>query len=122
MSESTITCPECASEYTYEMGDLTVCSLCAHEWVAGAAPENDEDAPAAETVVRDVVGNVLANGDAVTIAKTMKVKGAQSALKVGTKVRSIRLIDDVGDGHNIEAKIDGFGPMLLRGGVVKKIV
>ncbi len=106
-------CPECASDLTYEMGDLYVCPMCAHEWSAIASEE--EAAP----VIRDSAGNVLADGDTVTVIKDLKVKGSSTAIKVGTKVRNIRLVDGVGD-HDIDCKIDGFGPMQLKSSVVKK--
>ena len=106
-------CPKCSSSLTYEDGALFICPECGHEWAA------DDASPAAdETVVhKDAVGNVLADGDSVTITKDLKVKGASSALKAGTKVRNIRLVE--GD-HNIVCKIDGFGPMKLKSEFVKK--
>jgi protein PhnA len=97
------------------MGALLVCPECAHEW----SPSGD-DAGAAALVVRDAVGNVLADGDTVTVVKDLKVKGSAAAIKVGTKVRNIRLIDAV-DGHDIDCKVDGFGPMQLKSSVVKKV-
>lgn len=109
-------CPKCKSTYTYEDGALLVCPECAHEWSANAAAA----APAQEEgglVVRDAYGTVLKDGDSVTIVKDLKVKGATSALKVGTKVKSIRLVE--GD-HNIDCKIDGFGAMALKSEFVKK--
>jgi len=106
-------CPACASGLTYQDGALFICSECGHEWSGGEAP-----AAADEVVVhKDAVGNVLADGDSVTITKDLKVKGASSALKAGTKVRNIRLV--AGD-HNIDCKIDGFGPMKLKSEFVKK--
>ena len=111
-------CPECASEFTYEMGDLQVCSMCAHEWTlgdSGTADDQGDDVP----VIKDSVGNVLADGDTVTIVKTLKVKGNPSDIKVGTKVRNIRLVHGNGD-HDIDCKVDGFGPMMLKSSVVKK--
>ncbi|MGN6113574.1 MAG: zinc ribbon domain-containing protein YjdM [Luteimonas sp.] len=107
-------CPACGSALTYPDGGMLVCPECGNEWAAGA-----ESAEAAEsaTVHRDALGNVLADGDTVTIAKDLKVKGASSALKVGTKVRGIRLVD--GD-HNIDCRIDGFGAMKLKSEFVKK--
>jgi protein PhnA len=117
MSELPV-CPECASEHTYEMGDLLVCSMCAHEWTPGdtdATGGGSEDAP----VITDAVGNVLADGDTVTIVKTLKVKGSPSDIKVGTKVRGIRLVHGNGD-HDIDCKVDGFGPMMLKSSVVRK--
>lgn len=106
-------CPECKSEYSYEMGALLVCSECAHEW-------NPSDVESEEVrVIKDASGNVLSDGDDVTIVKDLKVKGSSSTLKVGTKVRGIRLVDGPGD-HDIEAKVDGFGPMNLKSSIVKK--
>jgi protein PhnA len=109
------TCPECASEHTYELGGLTVCSLCGHEW----DPADSASAAEPGRVIRDAVGNVLADGDDVTIVKDLKVKGAPKPIKAGTKVRSIRLVDGVGD-HDLEANVEGFGPMQLKSSVVKK--
>ena len=110
-------CPACSGTYTYEMGALLVCPECGHEWSAGAA----DDAEPGARVVRDSVGNVLADGDDVTVVKDLKVKGAGGgSIKVGTKVRGIRLVDGVGD-HDIEAKVDGFGQMQLKSSVVKKV-
>ncbi|MGV0361555.1 zinc ribbon domain-containing protein YjdM [Corynebacterium minutissimum] len=114
-------CPECSSEYTYEMPPLIVCPECAHEFSADAVEASPAEA-AALTIV-DSVGNALADGDTVTITKTLKVKGAQQPLKSGTKVRGIRLNFDAGTGqedHNIDCKIDGFGAMKLKPAVVKK--
>jgi len=108
-------CPQCSSEYTYELDALLVCPECAHEWNASA-----EESESIETVIKDAVGNVLQDGDTVSITKTMKVKGAQSALKAGTKVRDIRLTPGSGD-HDIAAKVDGFGQMELKSSIVKKI-
>ncbi len=109
-------CPKCQSALTYEDGPLLVCPECAHEWAPGAAAV--ESAPA-ETglVVRDANGTLLKDGDAVVLVKDLKVKGATSALKVGTRVKSIRLVE--GD-HNIDCKIDGFGAMALKSEFVKK--
>jgi protein PhnA len=106
-------CPACGSQYTYEDGDRFVCPECAHEWPR-AAP-----AAAAETarVVRDAVGNVLQDGDTVTVIKDLKVKGSSSVVKVGTKVRNIRLAD--GD-HDIDCRIEGIGAMGLKSEFVKK--
>jgi protein PhnA len=107
-------CPGCGSTLTYPDGAMLVCPECGHEWPA--AGESAEPVEAA-TVHRDALGNVLADGDDVTIVKDLKVKGASSALKVGTKVRGIRLVD--GD-HNIDCRIDGFGAMKLKSEFVKK--
>jgi protein PhnA len=106
-------CPKCNSEYTYEDRSLYVCPECSHEWSKDAIAESAED----KLVVRDAYGNVLQDGDSVTMIKDLKVKGAAQALKVGTKVRSIRLVE--GD-HNIDCKIDGFGAMKLKSEFVKK--
>ncbi|MDB1948216.1 zinc ribbon domain-containing protein YjdM [Clostridium tertium] len=107
-------CPKCNSEYTYEDGSLLICPECAHEWTLDSANNEYED----EKVVKDANGNILNDGDSVTIIKDLKVKGSSSALKQGTKVKNIRLVD--GD-HNIDCKIDGFGAMKLKSEFVKKI-
>jgi protein PhnA len=107
-------CPKCGSEYTYEDGNMFVCPECAHEWVRDTTEENVE----AENVVRDANGNVLHDGDTVTVIKDLKVKGSSSVVKVGTKVRNIRLVE--GD-HNIDCKIDGIGAMKLKSEFVKKV-
>ena len=106
-------CPECKSEYTYEDGNMLVCPMCAHEWL----PE-DASAAEEEKVYRDANGNVLQDGDTVSVIKDLKVKGSSSTLKQGTRVKNIRLVD--GD-HNIDCKIDGFGAMKLKSEFVKKI-
>ena len=113
MSEQLPPCPECKSEYSYEMGELLVCPECAHEW-----NPNDVEIETVR-VIKDASGNVLVDGDDVTIVKDMKVKGSSNTLKVGTKVRGIRLVDGPGD-HDIEAKVDGFGPMNLKSSIVRK--
>lgn len=98
------------------MGALLVCPECAHEWSAVAA----EHEALAEAVIKDAVGNVLADGDTVTVIKDLKIKGSSTVIKVGTKVRGIRLMDGVGD-HDIDCKVDGVGPMQLKSSVVKKV-
>lgn len=117
MSDAIPACPECQSEHPYPMGALLVCPMCGHEW----APDETTDSLVADEprVITDAVGNVLADGDTVTIIKDLKVKGSSTPLKVGTKVRGIRLVDGVGD-HDIDCKIEGFGPMQLKSSVVKK--
>lgn len=115
MPDSLPPCPSCSSEYTYEMGDLLVCPECGHEW----SPAEEAEAAAA-AAVRDAVGNELHDGDTVTIAKDLKVKGASGTIKVGTKVRGIRIVQGVGD-HDLEGKVDGFGPLQLKSSVVKKV-
>jgi protein PhnA len=115
MSDASPTCPACQSEYTYELNGQQVCSMCQHEFVPGEETTTAESAK----VIRDSAGNVLADGDDVTVITDLKVKGASGPIKRGTKVRGIRLIDGVGD-HDIDCKIDGFGPMQLKSSVVKK--
>jgi protein PhnA len=117
MSETLPPCPLCQSVYTYEMGSLLVCPECAHEW----QPEVEEAFTESARVVKDASGNILEDGDTVTIAKDLKVKGSSTAIKVGTKVRNIRLVSPV-DGHDIDAKVDGFGQMMLKSSVVKKVL
>ena len=95
------------------MGVLLICPECAHEW-----NPNDVEVESVR-VIKDASGNILLDGDDVTIIKDMKVKGSSNTLKVGTKVRGIRLVDGPGD-HDIEAKVDGFGPMNLKSSIVKK--
>ncbi|HCQ90777.1 MAG TPA: alkylphosphonate utilization protein [Clostridium sp.] len=107
-------CPKCNSEYTYEDRDLFVCPECAHEWTLESEKENTED----KKVIKDANGNVLNEGDSVTVIKDLKVKGSSSVIKIGTKVKNIRLVD--GD-HDIDCKIDGFGAMQLKSEFVKKI-
>jgi protein PhnA len=106
-------CPQCSSEYTYEDGSMYVCPECAHEWaVSGAADEGEQ-----QRVVRDAFGNLLSDGDSVTVIKDLKIKGSSAVVKVGTKARNIRLVD--GD-HDIDCKIDGIGAMQLKSEFVKK--
>jgi protein PhnA len=107
-------CPKCNSEYTYEDGSLFVCPECAHEWTLEVESEKSED----KKVVKDANGNILNDGDSVTVIKDLKVKGSSSVVKVGTKVKGIRLVD--GD-HDIDCKIDGFGAMKLKSEFVKKL-
>jgi protein PhnA len=106
-------CPKCGSEYTYEDGILYVCPECAHEWAKVAAEASVEQ----DSVVRDAYGNELHDGDAVTVIKDLKLKGSSTVVKVGTKVRNIRLVQ--GD-HDIDCKIDGIGAMQLKSEFVKK--
>ncbi len=103
-------CPQCKSAYTYADGDNYICPECAHEWPQTAVAEDRK-------VVRDAHGNVLNDGDSVTVIKDLKVKGASSVLKVGTKVKNIRLVE--GD-HDIDCRIEGFGAMQLKSEFVKK--
>lgn len=106
-------CPKCNSKYTYEDGSLLVCPECAHEWAVGTETDQSQ-----EEVVKDANGNVLQDGDSISIIKDLKVKGSSSAIKMGTKVKNIRLVE--GD-HNIDCYIDGFGAMKLKSEFVKKI-
>lgn len=106
-------CPQCSYEYTYEDRGLYVCPECSHEWSGEAAASSGE-----ERVWKDAHGNVLSNGDTVMVIKDLKVRGASSALKSGTKVKNIRLVE--GD-HDIDCKIDGFGAMQLKSEFVKKV-
>jgi protein PhnA len=105
-------CPKCNSEYTYEDGSLFVCPECAHEWAQELETENGKK------TIKDANGNVLSDGDSVTVIKDLKVKGSSSVLKIGTKVKNIRLVD--GD-HDIDCQIDGFGAMKLKSEFVKKV-
>lgn len=106
-------CPQCGSEFTYEDGTMYVCPECAHEWPKDAPATTDE-----ARAVRDSNGNVLADGDTVTVIKDLKVKGSSLVVKVGTKVKNIRLVE--GD-HGIDCKIDGIGAMQLKSEFVKKV-
>ncbi|HAE61552.1 MAG TPA: alkylphosphonate utilization protein [Eubacteriaceae bacterium] len=113
MTNSLPLCPKCSGQYTYEDANLLVCPECAHEWTL-----DSDGMDANKNEILDSNGNVLHDGDNVTIIKDLKVKGASSNLKIGTKVKNIRLVE--GD-HNIDCKIDGFGAMKLKSQFVKKI-
>lgn len=115
--DETPPCPKCNCEYTYELSGLYTCPECAHEWSADGS--DSAEGESAERVIKDSAGNVLQDGDSVTIVKDLKVKGSATSIKVGTKVRNIRLVDGP-DGHDIDAKVDGFGSMMLKSSVVKK--
>jgi protein PhnA len=121
MPDQLPSCPACAESFTYEQGALLVCPMCGHEWSADEAPDTDS-VPAGTIDVKDSVGNVLADGDTVIVATTVKVKGGGGGvIKAGTKVRGIRLTSDgVGD-HDIDANVPGFGRMQLKSSVVKKV-
>jgi protein PhnA len=106
-------CPKCNSEYTYEDGDNYVCPECALEWSKIVSTDSDEGAK----VIRDSNGNILQDGDTITVIKDLKVKGSSLIVKVGTKVKNIRLVE--GD-HDIDCKIDGIGAMKLKSEFVKK--
>lgn len=107
-------CPQCQSTYTYEDGAQLVCPACGHEWSAAS----DQRMPDETRVIRDAVGNVLQDGDTVTVIKDLKIKGSSLVVKVGTKIKNIRLAD--GD-HDIDCKIDGIGAMGLKSEFVKKV-
>lgn len=119
--DQTPPCPECASEFAYESGALLTCPMCGHEWSPEADVDVDGAATDGEFVTKDAVGNPLTDGDTVTIVKALQLKGSGGgALKIGTKVRGIRMIPDRGDGHDIAAKVAGFRQILLKSSVVKK--
>jgi protein PhnA len=111
MSDALPNCPKCNSEYSYEDGTMLICPECAHEWSQIENGDSDEN------VIRDSNGNALADGDTVSVIKDLKVKGSSSVVKVGTKVKNIRLVD--GD-HNIDCKVPGIGAMKLKSEFVKK--
>lgn len=104
-------CPKCNSQYAYKDGMLFICPECSHEWT------NDAEEKITSITVKDANGNPLQDGDIVTVIKDLKVKGSSLVVKVGTKVKNIRLVE--GD-HNIDCKIDGVGPMQLKSEFVKK--
>ncbi|HZK43791.1 MAG TPA: zinc ribbon domain-containing protein YjdM [Syntrophomonadaceae bacterium] len=107
-------CPKCNSEYTYKDQSFLICPECAHEWTI----ETETGAGEETKIFRDANGNILNDGDTVTVIKDLKVKGSSSPIKMGTKVTNIRLVD--GD-HDIDCKVDGFGPMQLKTEFVKKL-
>lgn len=107
-------CPKCGSEYTYNDGTMYICPECAHEWPQDAQAESESEG----RVIKDANGNLLQDGDTVTVIKDLKVKGSSLVVKVGTKVRNIRLVE--GD-HDIDCKIDGIGAMKLKSEFVKKV-
>ena len=106
-------CPKCQSEFTYQDGAHFVCPECAHEWLKQATDEASTETKQ----VKDSVGNILHDGDTVTVIKDLKVKGSSSSVKVGTKVKNIRLVDGE---HDIDCKIEGFGAMQLKSEFVRK--
>jgi protein PhnA len=105
-------CPQCDSTYTYQDREGYVCPECAHEWSEAVTAENDT------RVIKDSNGNILTDGDTITVIKDLKVKGSSAVVKVGTKVKNIRLVD--GD-HDIDCKIDGIGAMKVKSQFVKKV-
>lgn len=107
-------CPKCNSEYTYKDNALFICPECAYEWTDEEKTDTNDDS----LVIKDAYGNTLSDGDSVTVIKDLKIKGSSQVVKVGTKVKNIRLIQ--GD-HNIDCKIDGIGAMKLKSEFVKKV-
>lgn len=107
-------CPKCQSEYTYTDGELLICPECSFEWSKETTEQGDENVRA----IKDANGNLLQDGDTITVIKELKIKGSSSVVKVGTKVKNIRLVD--GD-HDIDCKIEGIGPMKLKSQFVKKV-
>ena len=107
-------CPQCGSEFTYQDGEMYICPECGHEWSEADTGKGDDDG----LVVKDANGNLLQDGDTITVIKDLKVKGSSDVVKVGTKVKNIRLVE--GD-HNIDCKIDGIGAMKLKSEFVKKV-
>lgn len=116
MSDEQLKCPKCNYDYPYELeANLWECSDCTHQWDPNAVAE------VVVAEIKDANGNILQDGDTVTVIKDLKVKGASGAVKVGTKVKNIRLIHDAADGHDIACKVDGFGAMNLKSEFVKKV-
>lgn len=108
-------CPKCGSTYAYEDQNLYICPECAHEWPKDAPSETLEES----LVFKDAHGNILSEGDSVTVIKDIKIKGTSSVIKAGTKIKGIRLVEPE-NGHNIDCKVPGFGPMMLKSELVKK--
>lgn len=108
-------CPKCEGKYTYEDGNLYVCPECAHEWSQDSSLEEEDDS----LVVKDANGTLLSDGDDITVIKDLKVKGSPSGIKVGTKIKGIRLVEG-NDGHNIDCKVPGVGAIKLKQEFVKK--
>ncbi len=113
MTEQLPACPQCASEFTYSDGSLIICPECAHEW------DPQQTTQSSDFQIKDAVGNLLQDGDTVTVMKDLKIKGSSQVVKIGTKVKNIRLLEQ-GD-HNIDCKIDGIGAMKLKSEFVKKV-
>jgi protein PhnA len=106
-------CPKCNCEYIYEGENLFICPECNYQW------SNQTEEISKEVIIKDALGNILKDGDSVSIIKDIKIKGEPFALKAGTKVKNIHLVEEV-DGHNIDAKVPGFGRMMLKSSIVKK--
>lgn len=116
MSDEQMKCPKCQYDYPYEDGEKWVCPDCQYEW----NPAEEAAKASAQEVICDINGNELKDGDSVTVIKDLKVKGASGSIKVGTKVKKIRLIHDAADQHDIACKIDGFGAINITSKFVKK--
>lgn len=114
--DTDLKCPLCGSGDSYFDGNFQVCPACFHEWNPNTVAAGDVQE---DHAIRDAYGTVLADGDTVSVIKDLKVKGSSSVVKVGTKVKNIRLVEST-DGHNIDCKIDGFGAMKLKSEFVKK--
>lgn len=112
--ENIPSCPKCNSQYTYEDGELYICPECGYEWSKDSSSLEDEG-----LIVKDANGNILQDGDSVTVIKDLKVKGSSSGIKVGTKIKKIRLVES-NDGHNIDCKVPGVGQIRLKQEFVKK--
>ncbi len=110
-------CPKCQSSYSYLDAQLWICPECSHEWSSQDTLEDDTH----ETVIKDANGQVLSSGDSVTVVKDLKIKGSSQVVKVGMKVKNIRLLSDASDGHNIDCKIEGIGQIKLKAEYVKKV-
>jgi protein PhnA len=114
-------CPKCGSENTYQDADLWICADCFHEWDTNELAEKIREDLESNTV-RDSNGNVLNNGDSVTVIKDLKVKGSVSGIKSGTKIRNIHIVLESSDGHNVSCKIDGIGAMYLKSEFLRKVL
>lgn len=110
-------CPKCNSEYTYEDRHLLVCPECSHEWVPGSEVDSVAEE---ENTIKDANGNVLEDGDDIIVIKDLKIRGSSSSVKIGTKAKNIKLIQNASDGHDIDCRLDGFGAMKLKSEFVKK--
>lgn len=116
-------CPKCGSQNTYQDGNNWICPECFHEWNPSSGPKlnpSTPDAPSDDGLVRDANGQILQNGDTITVIKDLKIKGSSAAVKAGTKVKNIRL-QDAGDGHDISCKIEGLGAINLKSEFVRKV-
>lgn len=109
-------CPSCNSEYTYQDRNLFVCPECAYEWTLELENNTADD----DNIIKDANGNILNDGDEIIVIKDLKIKGSSSSIKIGTKVKGIKLIHGSSDGHDIDCKIPGFGAMKLKSEFVKK--